>query len=106
MTADLVREFLRGQNFEQVGRVEEAIDVYEAVIGSRFDSAGPYDRLISLYADRSRHLDVVRVAEAAIANVHTYKDKIGWYERMRREALDAQGRVPRAVPKAVPKPSR
>ena len=101
MTADLVREFLRAQNLEQIGRVDDAITVYERVVAARFDSSGPYDRLIALYADRAMHIEVVRVAEAAVANVRTYEDKISWYERMRSEALRAQARVPQAVPKAT-----
>ena len=96
---DLVKDFLRAQNLEQLGRVDEAIDLYEAVIGETFDSSGPYDRLIALYADAARHRDVVRVAEAAIANVLTYPDKQAWYERMRSDAMKAQTQVPRAVPK-------
>lgn len=96
---DLVKDFLRAQNFEQLGRVEEAIELYEAVIGEGFDSSGPYDRLVSLYADAARHHDVVRVAEAAIANVLTYPDKQAWYERMRSDAIKAQKKVPRAAPK-------
>lgn len=96
---DLVKNYLRGQNLEQLGRVEEAIVMYETAVEAGFDSTGPYDRLISLYGDRARHRDVVRVAEAAIAHVHTYSDKKGWYERMRAAALDAQAKVPRATPK-------
>ena len=45
---DLVKEFLRGQNLEQLGRVDEAIDLYEHSISAGFDSPGPYDRLIEM----------------------------------------------------------
>ena len=96
---DTVRAFLRGQNLEQIGRVEEAIGLYENAVGDGFDASGPYDRLITLYADRARHADVVRVAEAALASVHTYPDKQAWYELMRAEALKAQARVPKAIRK-------
>jgi hypothetical protein len=97
--AELVKGYLRGQNLEQVGRVDEAIVLYERAVDSGFDSTGPYDRLIILYAERARHRDVVRVAEAAIENVHTHPDKIAWFERMRVEALKAQADVPIAAPK-------
>jgi tetratricopeptide (TPR) repeat protein len=100
--ADIVKVFLRGQNLEQLGRVDEAIDLYEVAVENRFDASGPYDRLIYLYADRARHGEVIRVAEAAIANVQTYEDKKAWYERMRAEALRARSTVPRAVPKKCP----
>jgi hypothetical protein len=96
---DAVRSFLRGQNLEQVGRVDEATELYEAAIAANFDSSGPYDRLIFIYSDRALHLEVVRVAEAALASVRTYEEKRAWYERMRSEAIKAQSQVPRAVPK-------
>ncbi len=97
--ANAVRGFLRGQNLEQVGRVDDAVRLYEAAIADGFDSSGPYDRLIFIYSDRALHLDVIRVAEAALASVRTYDAKRAWYEQMRAEALKAQSRVPRAVPK-------
>ncbi|HZA20459.1 MAG TPA: hypothetical protein VE889_06350 [Actinomycetota bacterium] len=96
---EMVVAYLRGQNLEQVGRVDEAIALYESAVVSGFDSTGPYDRLISLYAERAQHRDVVRVAEAAIANVHTHADKRAWFERMRAEALKALAKVPKATPK-------
>jgi tetratricopeptide (TPR) repeat protein len=97
--SSLVRRFLRAQNLEQLGKVNEAIRLYESAIEGRFDSSGPYDRLIALYADRAEHSDVVRVAEAALQSVHTYEDKRAWYERMRAEAIKAQNAVPPALPK-------
>ena len=97
----MVTGYLRGQNLEQVGRVDEAIVLYEGAVASGFDSTGPYDRLIVLYAERARHGDVIRVAEAAIANVHTHADKLAWFERMRAEAREAQAKVPRATPKRI-----
>jgi hypothetical protein len=97
--AALVRRFLRGQNLEQVGRVEEAVRVYEEVIGEAFDSTGPYDRLIALYADQARHADVERVAGSALARVRTHEAKRAWYERVRSDARKASGTIPRAAPK-------
>lgn len=98
-SVDWVRSFLRAQNLEQLGRVEEATALYEEVVADGFDSSGPYDRLITLYADQAMHAEVVRVAEAALANVKTYQAKQAWYERMRADAMKAQSAVPRAVPK-------
>lgn len=103
MSADnveMVKLYLRAQNLEQVGRIDEAIDLYERAVADDFDSSGPYDRLIALYGHRSLHDDVVRVAEAAIRNVHTYEEKTSWYETMRAAALKERGKVPRAVPRS------
>jgi hypothetical protein len=96
---ELVRGFLRGQNLEQVGRVDEAIELYETAVAAHFDSSGPYDRLIALYSHRAMHTDVVRVTEAALANVRTHTSKKDWYEAMRGAALKAQDQVPPAAPK-------
>jgi hypothetical protein len=99
MDPDLVKHYLRGQNLEQLGRVEEAIELYEAAVSQEFDSIGPYDRLITIYGGRANHTAVVRVAESALRNVRTHADKRAWYERMRLEAERARTRVPSAAPK-------
>jgi len=96
---ELVKRFLRAQNLEQVGRVEEALDLYESIVEARFDSSGPYDRLIALYGHQARHRDVMRIAEAALAHVQTYDDKRAFYERTRLDSLKAIGRLPQAEPR-------
>ena len=96
---ELVNLFLRGQNLEQVARVDEAIELYEAILAAGFDSIGPYDRLIEIYSHRAAHREVVRVADAALAAVHTYPEKRRWYEQMREAALKAASGVPKATPK-------
>ncbi|HYI45506.1 MAG TPA: hypothetical protein VE174_08645 [Actinomycetota bacterium] len=100
---DHVKQFLRGQNLEQVGRTDEAIELYEGAVTGGFDSTGPYDRLIALYSQRAAHRDVVRVAELALLHVHTYQDKKDWYERMKVEAERAEAKVPQAAPKGTRK---
>ena len=100
---DMVKRFLRGQNLEQVARVDEAVDLYESMLAGGFDSVGPYDRLIEIYSGRALHGEVVRVAEAALDQVHTYPEKKQWYGQMRDAAEKAATAVPRAVPKATPK---
>lgn len=94
-----VKAFLRGQNLEQVGRIDEAISLYESVVRDAFDSTGPYDRLIALYSDRAQHAEVIRVADLAVAQVHTYEDKRDWYRRMKAAAQKAAGDVPKAIPR-------
>jgi hypothetical protein len=96
---EAVKLFLRGQNLEQIGRIDEAADVYEQVVAARFDSSGPYDRLIAIYADRARHGDVLRVASRALDSVRTHSDKRAWYERMKAEAERARARRPQAAPR-------
>lgn len=87
---ELVQDFLRGQNLEQVGRVDEAVAIYEGVVENHFDAAGPYDRLIWIYQSRGLHHDVIRIAEASIERVRTYTEKVEWYRQqisLAREAL-------------------
>jgi tetratricopeptide (TPR) repeat protein len=96
---DLVNRFLKGQNLEQLGKMESAIEQYEIAVGAGFDATGPYDRLIALYSHRAQHIEVIRVAEAALANVRTYEDKREWYRRMEAAARKAAAKVPQAIPK-------
>ncbi len=98
---ELVKEFLRAQNLEQLGRLDEATELYEHVVRQSFDSTGPYDRLIALYSNQALHADVVRVADLAIANVKTHEGKREWYARMRGEAERAAAKVPPAAKKKV-----
>lgn len=95
----MVRAYLRGQNMEQLGRIDEAVDLYEAAVAGRFDATGPYERLIALYSNEARHRDVVRVAEAALNYVRTYEQKRDWYRQMQASAEKAAGAVPKAAPK-------
>lgn len=92
----MVQEFLRGQNLEQIGRVDEAIEIYERVVADGFDAAGPYDRLIWIYQMRNRHADVVRIAELSLTSVHTYAEKAEWYRQQIERAKDAMGSTPEA----------
>lgn len=90
---DVVHDYLRGQNLEQVERVDEAIDCYERAVSSSFDAAGPYDRLIAIYSERAEHAEVARVAQAALDAVKTFRDKRLFYrETLQRaeEAAEAQ----------------
>lgn len=95
----LVKDFLRGQNLEQIGRTDEAMVLYERAVASAFDAAGPYDRLIWIYQARLAHRDVIRVAEASVRNVRTYPAKLQWYEEQIAGAKAAQGSVPRPLPR-------
>lgn len=96
---ELVEGFLRGQNLEQLGRVDEALRLYEDALEHAFDSPGPYDRLIYLYSERALHRDVIRVADRALVCVHTHDDKRRWYEEMKSSAAAAMKKVPKAAPK-------
>jgi hypothetical protein len=92
----MVQDFLRGQNLEQIGRVDDAVRIYEQIVAEHFDAAGPYDRLIWIYQSRSQHQDVVRVAEASLSAVHTYPEKAEWYRQQIQRAKDAMGTTPEA----------
>jgi tetratricopeptide (TPR) repeat protein len=96
---DLVNHFLKGQNLEQLGKLEAAVEQYEIAVAAGFDATGPYDRLIALYSHRAQHRDVIRVAQAALAHVRTYEDKREWYRRMEAAAHKAASKVPEAIPK-------
>lgn len=96
---ELVQDFLRAQNLEQIGRIEEAIALYESVVADAFDAAGPYDRLIWIYQTRSLHREVIRVAQASIANVHTYQQKQDWYRLQIEQSKQALTQTPEPRPR-------
>jgi tetratricopeptide (TPR) repeat protein len=98
-TDELVKGFLRGQNLEQIGRVDEAIECYEQAVAGGFDAAGPYDRLIWIYQQRRAHRDVIRVAEASLKAVRTYPAKRQWYEQQMEQARAALQAAPRPLPR-------
>ncbi len=95
----MVKHYLKGQNLEQLGRIDDAISQYEMAVAGRFDSTGPYERLISLYAGLARHKDVMRIADAALNNVRTYSEKKHWYATMHKEAEKRLGASPRPLPR-------
>ncbi len=97
---DLVKSFLRAQNLEQLGRVDEATRLYEDAVSGGFDSIGPYDRLIEIYSSQALHAEVVRIAETALRQVHTYEEKRVWYRSMRDAAEAAAKNVPKAAQKS------
>ena len=90
-----VKAFLRGQNLEQVGKIDEAIAAYEEAVGGSFDAAGPYDRLLFIYEAQGRHQDVIRIAEASISAVRTYPAKQDWYRQHIDRAEAALDSLPR-----------
>jgi hypothetical protein len=92
LVSDLVGLYLRAQNLEQVQRTDDAIPLYERAVAAAFDAAGPYDRLIAIYTEREAFADVVRVAEAAVANVRTFDDKRAWYEAVAEGARTAESK--------------
>jgi hypothetical protein len=96
---DHVKNYLRGQNLEQLGRIDEAIELYETAVAAGFDSTGPYDRLITLYSTRSLHADVMRVIDAALEHVQTHEEKRSWYRTIRTEAHRLAGTIPEAAPR-------
>lgn len=98
-TVELVKCFLRAQNLEQLGRVEEATALYETTIAGGFDAVGPYDRLIDIYSHQALHHEVIRVVDMALGQVQTYEQKRVWYRQMRAAAEAAASNVPQAAPK-------
>jgi hypothetical protein len=96
---DLVQDFLRAQNLEQVGRVDEAIALYESAVAAGFDSAGPYDRLIWLYQSRALHREVIRIATASLKSVRTYPEKRDWYLRQIQQAEESLAGTPQPRPR-------
>jgi len=57
---------LEGIELEKEGRVDEAIQLYEANIRENFDGNHPYDRLAIIYRKRKEIGEEIRVLKKAI----------------------------------------
>lgn len=58
----------RAQQLENAGRLDEAIQLYEANVTDGFQGVYPYERLRAIYMERKDYQNAIRVCEAAIAN--------------------------------------
>ena len=57
---------LIASRLEKLGRVDEAIPLYEANVKEDFDGSHPYDRLATIYRKREQLDDAIRVLERAV----------------------------------------
>lgn len=60
------RRNLIASRLEKLGRVDEAIPLYEANVEEDFDGSHPYDRLATIYRKREQLGDAIRVLEKAV----------------------------------------
>ena len=61
-----VERNLKGRELEKVGKVDEAIRLYETNISENFDGNFPYDRLATIYRKRKDFQSEVRVLGKAV----------------------------------------
>jgi tetratricopeptide (TPR) repeat protein len=57
---------LKGIEFEKLGKVAEAIELYEKNIENNFEGNHPYDRLAIIYRKNKDIINEIRVLEKAI----------------------------------------
>lgn len=95
----IVRDFLHAQNLEQVGKLDEAVVLYEEAVAAGFDAAGPYDRLVFIYQQRRDYRDVIRICQASLAAVRTYEAKRTWYRAQMADAEKQLGAPPTPTPR-------
>ena len=57
----MVDRNLTGKSLESAGKVDEAIQLYEANVDEWFAGDHPYDRLRVIYTRRKQHSDAIRV---------------------------------------------
>lgn len=57
---------LKGIELEKLGKVNEAIELYEKNIEENFDGNHPYDRLATIYRKNKDFKNEIRVLEKAI----------------------------------------
>jgi tetratricopeptide (TPR) repeat protein len=64
--SEQVQRNLTAIKLEKLGRVDEAIRLYEANVEESFDGSHPYTRLATIYRKRKQIDDEIRVLEKAI----------------------------------------
>ena len=57
---------LKGIEFEKLGKVDEAVELYEKNIEENFEGNHPYDRLATIYRKKKDISNEIRVLEKAI----------------------------------------
>lgn len=57
---------LKGKEYEKIGEIDKAIQLYERVISRKFDGSFPYDRLCILYRKQGDYASEEAVLEKAI----------------------------------------
>ena len=65
-TTDLVDNNINGERLEKLGKLNEAIALYEYNIAQRFDGNFPYDRLAIIYRKQKKYDEEIRVLKQAI----------------------------------------
>lgn len=67
---ELVQNNLEGIRLEKLGRIDEAVELYEQNVKNKFDGDHPYERLRIIYSGEDRHDDVVRICQEYLKNVN------------------------------------
>ena len=65
-TTDLIDNNINGERLEKLGKLNEAIALYEYNISQRFDGNFPYDRLAIIYRKQKKYDEEIRVLKQAI----------------------------------------
>lgn len=58
---------LQGKDLERLGRIDQAIILYEQNVAEGFIGEHPYNRLWIIYTRQKRYADAIRVCRAKIA---------------------------------------
>lgn len=66
----MVNRNLRGIELEKQGRVDKAIQLYEANVTDQFDGSHPYTRLRIIYTQRKDYTNAIRVCEAYLTDMN------------------------------------
>lgn len=61
-----VERNLQGKELERIGRIDDAISLYELNVADDFEGSHPYDRLATIYHERKDYNNERRILEHAI----------------------------------------
>lgn len=79
----MVDRNIEGKELEKEGKIDQAIELYEANVLDRFDGSHPYERLRIHYTFACRYFDAIRVCEKYLRNTspHQREKALPIYER-------------------------
>lgn len=95
----LVDRNSKGVAFERAGKIERAIQLYEANVADEFDGSHPYNRLRIIYKSRDDYSNAIRVCNAYLSVASNDPKTI---EQVRSEIGKLSAKLASATSKGTP----
>lgn len=87
-----------GKELEKQGKIDLAIELYEANVTDKFDGSYPYDRLWLIYRDRGDYDNAIRICDAYIMLPN---NRIHPNHKRKKEFAEAKKKLKKQRDKAI-----